>query len=101
MYARLVEVHGSTIIDLEKDQILIGRREGCDIVLKHPGVSAHHCQLHRSADGKWYVKDVGSKNGTFVNGVRVSETEIAIGDELWFCKQCRYRLEMPHRGSIA
>ena len=34
MYARLVEVHGSTIIDLEKDQILIGRRKGCDMVLK-------------------------------------------------------------------
>ena len=101
MYARLVEVHGSTIIDLEKDQILIGRREDCDIVLKNQSVSAHHCQLQRAADGKWFLKDLGSKNGTWVNGVPVKETELAIGDEVWFTKHCRYRLEMPHRGSIA
>lgn len=101
MYARLVEVHGSTIIDLEQDQILVGRHEDCDVVLKHQSVSAHHCQLHRSAEGKWSVKDLGSKNGTWVNGVQVRETEVAIGDELWFSKHRRFRLEMPHRGSIA
>ena len=32
MYARLVQVHGSTIIDLEKDLVLIGRSNGCDVV---------------------------------------------------------------------
>ena len=52
MYARLVEVRGRTIIELEKDQVLIGRRKGCDVVLGNPSVSAHHCQLHRSAEGK-------------------------------------------------
>jgi len=100
MYARLVEVHGSTIIDLEKDEVLIGRRDGCDMVIRNASVSAHHCQLQRSADGKWFLKDLGSKNGTWVNGVRVTESELSIGDELWFGKQCRYRLEMPHRGAI-
>ncbi|MHB8974615.1 MAG: FHA domain-containing protein [Pirellulaceae bacterium] len=66
MYARLVEVHGSTIIDLEHEQVLIGRRTGCDVVPRDPAVSAHHCQLLRSRDGKWSVKDLGSKNGTWL-----------------------------------
>jgi len=100
MYARLVEVHGGTIIDLQKDELLVGRREDCDVVMKVASVSAHHCQLRRSTDGTWHVKDLRSKNGTWVNGLRIQETEVAIGDELWFSKQCRFRLEMPHRGSI-
>jgi pSer/pThr/pTyr-binding forkhead associated (FHA) protein len=101
MYARLVAVHGSTIIELEKEQILIGRRKGCDVVLGEPTVSAHHCQLQRSPDGRWSVKDLGSKNGTWVNGIQVTESEVGLGDELWFTKHCRFRLEAPHRGSIA
>ncbi len=101
MYARLVEVRGRTIIELEKEQVLIGRHKGCDVVLGNPSVSAHHCQLRRSAEGKWFVKDLGSKNGTWINGVQVTESEVDIGDELWFTKHCRFRLEMPHRGAIA
>ena len=101
MYARLVQVHGSTIIDLEKDLVLIGRTHGCDVVPNDPAVSAHHCQLLRSPDGKWSVKDLGSKNGTWVNGIQVTESELNLGDELWFSKHCRFRLESPHRGSIA
>ncbi|MHB0960007.1 MAG: FHA domain-containing protein [Pirellulaceae bacterium] len=101
MYARLVEVHGSTIIDLRKEQVLIGRRQGCDVVLRDPAVSAHHCQFLRSSDGKWFVKDLGSKNGTWLNGIEVREAEVNLGDEVWFSKRCRFRLEAPHRGSIA
>lgn len=101
MYARLVAVHGRTIIDLEKDQILVGRRKGCDVLLNDPTVSAHHCQLQRSPAGMWSVKDLGSKNGTWVNGTQVTESEVNFGDELWFTKHCRFRLEAPHRGSIA
>ena len=100
MYARLVAVHGRTIIDLVKEQILVGRRKGCDVLLSDPTVSAQHCQLQRTPEGRWTLKDLGSKNGTWLNGVQVTESEVNIGDELWFTKHCRFRLEAPHRGSI-
>lgn len=100
MYARLVAVHGRTIIELEKDTILVGRNRDCDVVLGEPTVSAHHCQLHRAPDGTWSVTDLGSKNGTWVNGIQVKESQVELGDELWFTKHCRFRIEAPHRGSL-
>jgi len=60
---------------------LVGRRESCDIVLRFPNVSAHHCQLNCNG-GYWYVRDLDSRNGIKVNGVRVMEKRLDPGDVL-------------------
>ena len=51
---------------------ILGTKPDCDIVVKHPTVSGHHCRLTRSANG-WAITDLQSSNGTFVNGVRIAE----------------------------
>jgi adenylate cyclase len=65
--------------------LLVGRRESCDIVLRFPNVSAHHCQLSLNG-GYWYVRDLDSRNGTKVNGGRVEEKRLDPGDVLSVAK---------------
>lgn len=62
---------------------VVGRASDCDIVLAAAHLSRRHAQLSVK-DGLLYVKDLGSANGTFVNGERVSEARVKRGDELRF-----------------
>ncbi|MBI2824385.1 MAG: FHA domain-containing protein [Planctomycetia bacterium] len=81
MFGELVPVGGGDTIPLLKKTLLVGRRESCDIVLRFPNVSAHHCQLAIDA-GYWYVRDQKSRNGLKVNGTRVNEKRLDPGDIL-------------------
>jgi adenylate cyclase len=81
MYGELVPVGGGDNIGLYKPELVIGRRESCDIILRWPNVSTYHCKLEL-VNGYWYVKDQGSKNGTKVNGHRVNEKRLDPGDTL-------------------
>ena len=47
--------------------VVIGRRPECDILLKHVGVSRRHARI-MMLDGCFYIEDLGSRNGTLVNG---------------------------------
>jgi pSer/pThr/pTyr-binding forkhead associated (FHA) protein len=58
-------------------------REGCDIALVGDGASRKHARLSAAADGL-RVEDLGSANGTFVNGERVEAAPLKAGDELRF-----------------
>ena len=72
MFGQLVPLGGGDVIPLLRAELLVGRRESCDVVLRFSNVSAHHCELNLR-DGYWYVKDLQSRNGTKVNSVRVTE----------------------------
>ncbi|MGH7803044.1 MAG: FHA domain-containing protein, partial [Candidatus Binatia bacterium] len=66
----------------EKDEVSIGRVTGNDLVLANATVSSRHARLSRE-NGSWFVRDVGSTNGTFVNGHRIdSLVPLREGDEL-------------------
>lgn len=65
---------------LNKDEILIGRRRTCDIQLDFENVSGKHCVL-RFHKGTWYVRDLGSTNGTTVNGQRLSSEHGLMPDD--------------------
>ena len=60
-------VGGGDPIPLTKVEIVIGRRPGNDIRLDFENVSGKHCKL-RFANGLWMARDLGSTNGTTVNG---------------------------------
>jgi predicted component of type VI protein secretion system len=90
MLGELVPVGGGDPIPLLKKKLLVGRREGCDVVLRFANVSAHHCQLSLE-QGYWFVKDLKSRNGTKVNGARVARKRIDPGDELSVAKH-KYRM---------
>lgn len=85
MHGELIPLGGGDPIPLLKKNLLVGRRESCDIVLRFSNVSAHHCQLYCNG-GYWYVKDLKSRNGIKVNGARVSEKRLDPGDELSIAK---------------
>jgi adenylate cyclase len=87
MYGELIPVGGGDPVPLLKKSLLVGRRESCDIVLRFSNVSAHHCQLTVNG-GYWYVRDLNSRNGIKVNGVRVQEKRLDPGDLLSVAKHC-------------
>lgn len=60
-----------TTVDLDRANVLIGRDKSCDLRLRDTYVSRHHCWVEEQSGG-WYVRDLGSRNGTWVNGVRVT-----------------------------
>jgi ABC-type multidrug transport system ATPase subunit/pSer/pThr/pTyr-binding forkhead associated (FHA) protein len=62
-------------IDLDRDHLVIGRDPGCDVVITHPVVSKKHAEIIKQ-NGKVLVVDLGSVNGTFVNGIRVKRHEL-------------------------
>ncbi len=69
--ARLVAKDGSESFDLREGTYRIGRRAGAnDIVISNPYCSGRHADLAISSDG-FAIIDVGSTNGTFVNGVKI------------------------------
>ncbi len=60
---------------------VIGRDETCKIRVPVANVSRRHCEL-LEADDELIVRDAGSSNGTYVNGSKVKQTELAPGDVL-------------------
>jgi sigma-B regulation protein RsbU (phosphoserine phosphatase) len=67
---------------IEKDRTLIGRASDNDLPLADQFCSSHHATIVRRGE-KFTVNDAGSKNGTFVNGLKIQqETELSNGDEI-------------------
>ncbi len=61
---------------------LIGRNEGCQIVMRHDDVSSRHAILTKRDDGTVFLEDCNSTNGTYVNGERVSSRVLRKGDKV-------------------
>jgi FHA domain/Domain of unknown function (DUF1707) len=71
--------------------VTLGRSRECDCVLAEPSVSRRHAEL-RHEGGRWMLRDLGSRNGTRVNGARLlDETEVGPGDRVSF-GDARFRL---------
>ena len=71
---------------LGETTLLVGRRPECDVVLSDPTVSGRHAQLLGRGDHA-LVTDLGSTNGTWVNGKQVTQSRVTPGDELRFGHQ--------------
>ena len=80
---------------LQQEQMTIGRSAGNDLVLADPEVSRRHVRVLRRADG-FAVEDIGSTNGTFVNGQRISHlTLLQDGDTIDLGDTVRLRFVSP------
>jgi len=66
---------------LSKELIVIGRNDGCDVMVPDPGLSRRHAEIRREGD-EWVVIDLGSTNGTEINGVRITRHRLTPGDRL-------------------
>jgi pSer/pThr/pTyr-binding forkhead associated (FHA) protein len=75
-----------------------GRQEGCQLQVKSSQVSRKHCEFFED-DGVVQVKDLGSSNGTFVNGEKVEgQRALKPGDEVFF-GGIKFRLELASDGA--
>ena len=84
MDAKLVVAKGKTAvreIPLAGINTIIGRRADCSLRIPSPLVSRQHCELTQ-AGTRLIVKDLGSSNGTFVNGAKIKQKELKSGDTL-------------------
>jgi hypothetical protein len=72
---------------------VLGRSAGCDVIVDEPTVSRRHVEL-RALDGAWLAIDLGSMNGTWLQGRRVGRTRVLPGDEL-VLGDCVVALERP------
>jgi hypothetical protein len=64
-----------------REDLLVGRHAGCDVVLPDPSVSRRHAWL-TFRDARWVLRDLDSTNGTWINGQRVQRCELQAGDRL-------------------
>jgi pSer/pThr/pTyr-binding forkhead associated (FHA) protein len=76
-----------------RGRLVIGRGSDCDLVLDEPEMSRRHAVIENSGDGM-YLRDLGSSNGTFVNGVQVRDAVLHPDDQIAF-DQNRFLLEAP------
>lgn len=66
----------------EQESVLIGRATECDVVLLDAGISRRHCRIFTEG-GRFYVEDMGSANGTHLNGLPITKRSIlSDGDQV-------------------
>ncbi len=81
MRAQLMPLDGGPPVEIGKEMTLVGRQEDCDLRLDHKSVSKMHCVIVKT-DGLLLLRDLGSTNGTRVNGTRVRRAALLPNDKL-------------------
>lgn len=83
MPARLVPLSPGVIspIPLERPVVLLGRHPECDFPISHPRISLRHCAICQ-VDDRLVLRDLGSTNGSRINGYQVQEAMLVSGDEV-------------------
>jgi hypothetical protein len=82
-YGYLEEFDGlGTRHPISKTTICIGRSADTDVCLVNDSISSHHAEIHRRRDGGFYIVDLASTNGVYVNEKKVDRTELNDGDFL-------------------
>ncbi|MCQ2545509.1 MAG: FtsW/RodA/SpoVE family cell cycle protein, partial [Clostridia bacterium] len=71
---------------------LVGRHRGCDIILNLKSVSRSHGTLIRDSAGVWEYNDLNSKNGSFINGQKVTEPTVMKGGDVLTIGGCDFEL---------
>ena len=79
---------------LGEGDYIIGRRSDCQIFVPDMRVSRQHARVRRE-NGAWHVEDLGSNNGTYVNGSRVQTVPLCHDDEITIANN-RIRVEIPN-----
>jgi pSer/pThr/pTyr-binding forkhead associated (FHA) protein len=99
MRVLLVPVDGGTPIEIVKDLVLVGRKEDCDLQLDHKSISKLHCVIVKT-DGLLLLRDLGSTNGTRVNGQRVRRAALLPNDQLNIAS-LRFKVEFTREEEAA
>ena len=66
---------------LGKEYVIIGRGQDADVVVANDTVSGHHCAVTTKGT-RYYLRDLSSRNGTFLNGQKISQAELGYDDRI-------------------
>ncbi|MBN8538772.1 MAG: FHA domain-containing protein [Deltaproteobacteria bacterium] len=91
----LTGTQSGQIVPLASGYNIIGRSPSCQIKLASNSVSKEHATVLMTDDGKVIITDMGSRNGTFVNGLRIQNQKLNPGDKLTFHDVVVDVLELP------
>ena len=98
---KLVAANGSQAVTVPAGRTLVvGRSSACDVPIRDLTVSRHHGEVEAAAAGL-RVRDLGSTNGTFINGVRISEGVASPGTRVAFGKVIFQVMEERATGGLA
>ena len=79
MRSWVVGLQSGELIRIDKDTMIIGRSRTCDVVIPSAKVSRQHASLSR-VDGDLYIEDLGSANGVWLNGEKITRAKVNPGD---------------------
>jgi predicted component of type VI protein secretion system len=92
--------HASETIEIRRGKLLIGREEDCHLRPESEFVSRHHCVLLLD-DYTLRIRDLGSKNGTFVNGRRIGTSEtILLHDDMISIGEMIGQIDLSQAGVV-
>lgn len=74
-------------------EILIGRHTQCDLTILDENASAQHARLSHH-HGRWWLEDLNSTNGTFLNGSKLNTATVIITDDEIRCGNTRFALRV-------
>ena len=80
--ARLIDTAANRAIDLASARVTLGRESRNDITIPDINVSRTHAEISLSPQGAWVITDLGSTNGTYVNGHAVASQPLNEGDHI-------------------
>ena len=106
MKVRLVSAQpriSKSSVALDKFPAIVGRSDQADVRLDDQWISRIHCEISELS-GKMIVRDLGSRNGTLVNGEYIQEAHLLPGDRLTIGMtsfEARYKLDMTSRQRIS
>jgi general secretion pathway protein A len=83
---------------LRPGKTVVGRVADCDLMLNDAGTSRRHAELDCTQEGRLALRDLGTTNGTWVNGRRVQARELTDGDRVQFGSQTVYTVRIRGRG---
>src|SRR5664279_210251 len=78
----LRKMSSGEVLRLDGKRWSMGTNSACDLVVDDPFVSSRHCVLERKASGAIAVRDMPSRNGTFIDGNRIEIAELRVGSFL-------------------
>jgi two-component system cell cycle response regulator len=85
------------VYEIGEGYLVIGRDADCDIILDDDSVSRRHAEVIAHAGGVVMLRDLSSTNGTFVNGLKISEINLGEGDTVRIGADLRLRFSLQDR----